>query len=212
METFLQVFEQGILQHNARKGRRTEMARGRDSFDEVFERSYAVSPIGKATEEQLRMALLAADQVRADRKTGAVKVLGNSYWCQDLTRFAGQLITVRFDPEDATKPVHVYDGAGRFAATADMWESTGFLDAEAARRRSKLEGDHRKATKAAAQALSLLSATSWRRCCRTMPTIAPRQSRRWSGPFARGGRLPPRSNPFHRSRKRLPNPQFSMTF
>jgi hypothetical protein len=35
--------------------------RGR-SFDEVFADSYASAPIGKATDEQLRMALLAADQ------------------------------------------------------------------------------------------------------------------------------------------------------
>jgi transposase InsO family protein len=157
-ETFIRVFEQGIAEHNGRKKRRTEMAFGRDSFDDVFERSYAVSPIGKATDEHLRMALLAADQVRADRNTGAVKVLGNSYWCQDLTHCAGQLVTVRFDPEDATQPVHVYDGAGRFVATADMWESTGFLDAEAAKRRAKLEADHRKAAKQAERALSLLSA------------------------------------------------------
>lgn len=45
-----------IAAHNARAGRRTEMAQG-ESFDAVFAASYAVSPIGKATPDQLRLAL-----------------------------------------------------------------------------------------------------------------------------------------------------------
>lgn len=156
--TFIAVWNAGVAEHNARTGRRTETARGRDSFDQVFERSYATAAIRKATNADLRMALLAAEQVRADRKTGAVKLLGNSYWSADLATLAGQLVVVRFDPDDATKPVHVYDAAGRFVATADMWEATGFLDAEAAKRRAKLEADHRKSAKAASAALNLLTA------------------------------------------------------
>jgi putative transposase len=158
LAVFMQVWRAGIAAHNRRTGRRTEMAGGRGSFDEVFAASYATSPIGKATDEQLRMALLAADQVSADRQNGSVTIAGNRYWTIELSQLAGQKVTVRFDPEDLTKPVHVYDRAGRFLVTAPMWERTGFLDMQAAKDRSKLESNWRKAARAAEKAEALLSA------------------------------------------------------
>lgn len=158
-ETFIAVWNQGVAEHNARPGRRSEMAKARrESFNDVFNRSYQSAPIRKAKPEELRMALLAAEQVRADRKTGAIKLLDNRYWSEDLIRVAGDPVVVRFDPDDATKAVHVYDAAGRYVAEAALWERTGFLDAEAAKRRAKLEADHRKKAKAAAAALDLLAA------------------------------------------------------
>src|SRR3546814_5871438 len=95
LDTFLRVWNEGMAAHNARLGRRTEMAMGRLSFDQVFDESYARSPIGKATEEQLRMALFAADQVRTDRKTGAIQLAGNRYWAPELVELAGQAVTIR---------------------------------------------------------------------------------------------------------------------
>ena len=134
------------------------MAGGRRSFDQVFEESYARVPIGKATEEQLRMALLAADQVSCDRKTGAITLAGNRYWSEELVELAGQRVTVRFDPEELHAPVHVYDHSGRFLATAPVWEATGFLDMGAAKKRQRLERSWKKSAKEAATALDLLSA------------------------------------------------------
>ncbi|ALJ14236.1 transposase domain-containing protein [Sphingopyxis macrogoltabida] len=157
-ETFQQVWNAGMEAHNARLGRRSEMAGGRKSFDQVFEESYGRSAIGKATEEQLRMALLAADQVRTDRKTGAIALAGNRYWAPELSEIAGQPVTVRFDPEQLHAPIHVYDRAGRFLVTAPLWEATGFLDMAAAKQRQRLERNWRKSAKAAAEALDLLSA------------------------------------------------------
>lgn len=157
-ETFEAIWNAGIHAHNAQLKRRTETGQGKFSFDQVFDASYAAAPIGKATPQQLRLALFAAEQVRADRKTGAVKILGNSYWTPALGQVAGDLVTVRFDPENAHSPVHVYDQRGRFIVTADLWKADGFLDAEAAKRRAKLEADHKKATKIAAQKLNLLEA------------------------------------------------------
>ena len=157
-ETFTQVWDAGIRAHNARTGRRTEMGRGKFSFDEVFDKSYAVAPISKASPDQLRLALFAAEQVRADKKSGAIKLLDNRYWSPDLARVKGDLVTVRFDPEDAHQPVHVFDQTGAFIATADLWEADGFTSAEAAKRRARLEADHKKATKNAAQTLNLLEA------------------------------------------------------
>lgn len=155
---FEAIWNAEIHEHNAQAGRRTEMAQGGLSFDQVFDASYATAPIGKAAPEQLRLALFAAEQVLANRKDGSIKLLGNRYWTHELAQHAGERLTVRFDPENAHAPVHVYTAKGKFVATADMWEASGFLDAEAAKRRSKLEADHRKAAKQAAEALDLLTA------------------------------------------------------
>src|SRR3546814_6905545 len=72
LDLFRAVFAREIARHNARQGRRTEIAAGR-SLDEAFNESYARAPIGKATPEQLRMALLAGEQVRCDREKGSVR-------------------------------------------------------------------------------------------------------------------------------------------
>jgi putative transposase len=143
LDLFEAVVVRGIAAHNARPGRRTETASGR-SFDEVFRASYERVAIGKATPEQLRLALLAADEVSTDRQSGAVTLFGNRYWVSELVTLAGKKVTVRFDPDDLTKPVHVYDRAGRFLATAPVLEQTGFLDAGAAHHRARQERELRK--------------------------------------------------------------------
>lgn len=154
---FMKVFARGVAAHNEKPGRRTEMAAGR-SFDEVFAASYAVSPIGKASPEQMRLALLTADEVTTDRKSGFISLYGNRYWSPELSEIAGNRVTVRFDPDDLTKALHVYDRAGRFLASAPLLEATGFLDAASAKQRAKQEADHRKAARRAAELENLLSA------------------------------------------------------
>lgn len=158
LDTFLQVWKAGVDAHNRREGRRSEMAGGKLSFDQVFEASYAVAPIGKASEEQLRMALYAADQVNTDRKTGAITLAGNRYWSEPMLSIAGQPVTIRFDPDDLTKPIHVYSRDSTFLTVAPMQVASGFLDMAAAKDRQRLERDFRKKTKAAEKALGLLSA------------------------------------------------------
>ncbi|WEK00625.1 MAG: transposase domain-containing protein [Candidatus Sphingomonas phytovorans] len=158
LDRFLEVIEAGIAAHNAQPGRRTEMGRGLRSLDEVFAESYAVSPIGKATPEQLRLALLAADDVTADRKTGAVTLHGNRYWHEDLAFVAGDKVTVRFDPDDLHAAIHVYSREGAFLCTAPVIEAVGFRDVEASKRRGRQEADYKKAIKALAKAEQILDA------------------------------------------------------
>ena len=158
LETFQRVWDAGIAAHNRQLGRRSEMAMGRLSFDQVFEASYARSAIGKASEEQLRMALLAAEQVRVDRKTWSITLFGNRYWTEELTDFLGQRVTVRFDPERLHAPVHVYDRSGRFIVTAPLQEASPFLSVAAAKQRARLEANWKKKSKAAVEALDLLAA------------------------------------------------------
>jgi putative transposase len=158
LAVFAEVVARGIAAHNARPGRRTEVAHGR-SFDQVFEASYIRHPIGKATPEQLRLALLAADEVSTDRQSGAITLFGNRYWSPELSSIAGKKVTVRFDPDDLTAAVHVYDRSGRFLATVPVLEQTGFLDAGAAQSRARQERELRKTARRLEELEELLNAT-----------------------------------------------------
>lgn len=149
LETFRAIAAAGIEAHNRRPGRRTEACHGRLSFEEAFEASYVQAPIGKATPEQLRLALLAADQVSTDRKSGEIKLFGNRYWSPAMSALAGRKVVVRFDPDHLHQSLFVYGLDGRFLAEAGVVEATGFLDAEGARRRARQEGELRKATRRA---------------------------------------------------------------
>jgi transposase InsO family protein len=158
LETFLKVARLGIAAHNAQLNRRTEACAGRSSFDQAFEASYVRSPIGKATPEQLRLALLAADKVSTDRKTGAISLYGNTYWSDAMSRLAGQRVVVRFDPDNLHSEIHVYGLDGAYLTPAALQAKTGFLDAEAAGRRARQEANLRKSTRQAAELLQLITA------------------------------------------------------
>ncbi|MFZ5744827.1 MAG: transposase domain-containing protein [Pseudomonadota bacterium] len=132
-----------IAAHNARSNRYTEMARGR-SFDQVFEASFAANPVGRATEAQLRLALLESQVRRCDRQHGAVTIYGNRYWSPELIELRGQEVAVRFDPEDLRKDVHVYRLTGQYICAAQVQNKVGFLDQEGAQRRAKDEAKLRK--------------------------------------------------------------------
>lgn len=155
---FVRIVGEEIAHHNARLGRRTEMAHG-GSFDATFQDSYARAPVGRATEEQLRLALLAGENRRVDRQTGAIEMLGNRYWSPELLGHYGQLVTVRFDPDDLHQAVHVYDLSGRHLCAAEPQEMTGFQDVAAAKVRSKQEAAWRKSARDGVAAEHLLAAS-----------------------------------------------------
>lgn len=146
-----------IAAHNARAGRRTEMAQG-GSFDDAFAASYAVSPIGKATPDQLRLALLMAEDRRCHRDNGSVTLAGNAYWSPEMSDLAGQKVTIRFDPDNLHSEIHIYRQSGEYFGAAPVIAATGFLDKSGAERRAKLEKDVRRKVKAAEEAANLLSA------------------------------------------------------
>lgn len=147
----------GLAAHNAQPGRRTEMANGR-SFDQVFAQSYAVAPIGRATPEQLRMALLAGENRRVNKATGHIELMGNRYWAPDMGALYGQIVTVRFDPDDLHQSIHVYDLQGRYLSSPDLIEDTGFQDVAAAKARAKQEATWRRSVREAASMEQLLTA------------------------------------------------------
>lgn len=155
---FLAVINREIPALNAKAGRRTEMAKGK-SFDDAFNASYAIAPIGKASPEQMRLALLtAADNLRTHRKDGSLVLAGNRYWCEELSQISGEPVLVRFDPDNLHSEIHVYSRDGRFIATAPIWSAEGFADMGAANRLKKARKDWRNATKLAEEKLGLLDA------------------------------------------------------
>lgn len=158
-DTFVQIVNAGVKALNAKLGRRTEMANGR-SFDQVFNASYASAPIGKATDEQMRLALLTADRVSTDRKSGMIKLAHNRYWAPELMQIAGQKVTIRFDPDQLHGDIHVYDATGRFLVTAQLIEDSGFHTLADARARAKLEREHRRDARILEEREQLLVASS----------------------------------------------------
>jgi transposase InsO family protein len=155
---FIRVVEAGIELHNRRSGRRTLVCGGVKSFDQAFAESYAVSAIRKAGPEQLRMLMLAAESIRADQKTGAVKIANNRYWTEKLIDHAGSLLTVRFDPDDLHSGVHVYRADGAYVAYAECIEAVGFADTTAAREHARKRRDFARATRTLARLENELTA------------------------------------------------------
>ncbi len=159
IDVFRALVAAGIAAHNARSGRRTTVAQGR-SFDEVFAESYARSPIGKAKPEQVRMALLAAEERTCDRQTGVVTLEGNRYWAPELADHHGKKLTLRFDPDNLHGDVHVYDRAGLFICTAPAIEKTGFFDKAQAGKRKAQEAELRRTTRELEKMHDLLDAAA----------------------------------------------------
>lgn len=156
-DRFARLVDEEIAAHNAQAGRRTQTANGR-SFDEVFHESYAASTIGKASPEQLRMALLAADHKLVNRQTGEIELHGNRYWHPELSSRRGDRVTVRFDPDDLHAAIHVYDHEDRYITAAELIADTGFSDAAGAKEAAKRVAEYRKRVKAMAEAEQLISA------------------------------------------------------
>lgn len=153
---FIAVMEAGVAEHNARPGRAAANCRGR-SFDETFAASYAEAPIRRATAEQRRIFLLAAEEVRV-RRDGTLHLLGNRYHDPALSRIIGRPVVIRFDPDRLHAPVHVYLANGDFLVTAECWADTGFGDTEAARRTAQAVKQRRKGLRLLAEAEARISA------------------------------------------------------
>lgn len=97
--------------------------------------------------EQLRLCMLAAEQVKLDATDGCVRLLGNRYWTEALSSLPRNVrYTVRFNPEDATDPVAVYRGDA-FQCEAKIIERTGFRDQQAAKDHARAHRSHLKTLK-----------------------------------------------------------------
>lgn len=152
LDEFLAVLAEEMEAHNTRQGRRSEVAYNR-SFAEVFDESYAEATIRKATEEQRRLWMMGAENLRAHAKTGEINLMGNAYWSDWMTALAGQKVVARFDPAALWDGIHVYDAAGRYQGHAECREKVGFYDVDEARVHAKARRDWMNAEKKALAAL-----------------------------------------------------------
>ena len=146
-----------IAAHNARMGRATEMARG-SSFDATFALSYAASSIGKATDAELRLALLEAVEKPCNKENGTVTVHGNKYWAPELLELCGKPVVIRYDPDNLRNDVHIYLTTGQYVCAAPVQNKTGFLDQDAAKSRAKAEASVRRTERKYREELELLNA------------------------------------------------------
>jgi hypothetical protein len=150
LDTFLAVVSEGIAEHNAREGRRSPTCAGR-SFDATFEASYVSVPIRRATGEQRRLWLMAAEAVRVRSQDGTIHLFGNRYWSEFLLAHRGSQVVVRFDPQALAEPLHVYAADGRYLGGADCQEAAGFDSVEAAQTQARRWKQFLRATKQATE-------------------------------------------------------------
>ncbi|NHO33298.1 transposase domain-containing protein [Acetobacter fallax] len=149
LDVFIEVVAEGIREHNSRLGRRSDICKGRLSFDQVFEESYARSTIVRATDEQRRLWLMAAEGITVNRVDGTISLEGNRFWDEFLHAHRGEKVVVRFDPQAMHGDAHVYRLDGTFLGTAPCVEKVGFNDKTAAQAQSRAFKAFRKATKEA---------------------------------------------------------------
>jgi putative transposase len=155
-DEFEKIVARGVAAHNARQSK-GGACKGR-SRDETFAESYAVSAISKANEVQLRMALLAAERVRLDSRTGEIRLFGNRYYSPVFLDHLGERVTVRFDPWNLHSEVHVYDKQGQYLAQADLLQDYGFREQAGAIEAGKRRKEARRAVRAALDAERTLDA------------------------------------------------------
>lgn len=148
-----------IAEHNARKGRKAETAKGR-SFDETFAESmrHPATIVRRATDAQRVLWMLAAAKRRAYKNNGEIHYKENVYWNEALVDYAGQQVTIRFDPEKLHAPIKVFDKDGRFICDAACTEKGRFNDSAAAGRHEKNRRTYRKRQKALADIHRTLTA------------------------------------------------------
>jgi putative transposase len=148
LEVFLRVLDAEILSYNRRDGRRTDIAAGR-SFEDTFNASYVKAPIRKATEEQLRRCMLAAERVYVSPQDSTIALFGNRYWSAEAQCHRGEHLAARFDPGDLQNPeeIFLYALNGSFLTRCEVRTVAGFNDAEAAQNHHREKNRYLRATR-----------------------------------------------------------------
>ena len=158
-EKFCEVVERCVIEHNARTGRRTEIAKG-GSFDSAWARAVENATIRKLTKSQASMILLAAEDVLIQPdgvfflKTGhGAKMPRNRYYSKHLVEHAGKRLVARFDPENLHElPIEVFSRAGRWLARAECLLPAGFKDKALGEEYGRARRRERKAAEAVIEA------------------------------------------------------------
>lgn len=128
---------------NERTGRRGIGMNGR-SFDQVFAEGVERLGLRRATQEQLRMALLASQPVTLDARENTVKLHGGRYWSPELANLKRQKVVARFDPDNLALPVHIYSLDGRYLCAAAQVAAGSFDNVADGRAQAKELAGYRK--------------------------------------------------------------------
>lgn len=121
-----------IRAHNQRQGRRGFGMGGR-SFEEVFAQSMPELGLRRATAEQHRLFMLAAEGVTARKPNGLIEFMDNRFWAEELTSHIGAQLVVRFDPQNLHDGMAVYSLDNRFICKAERLDDIGFNSVDDAR-------------------------------------------------------------------------------
>ena len=158
-EEFAEAVRNEVIRFNRQPKRRTVACRGVLSFEQAFEELFKEAVPTKLTEAQRGLLLLMPEVVRADSRSGEIRLKAGKgptgqhrYWTEALTEFKGKKLQVYYDPEDLAKPVSVYTLDGRAVAQAEHLADTGFADTAAAREWQKNKIRRLKAQKKIARA------------------------------------------------------------
>ncbi|WP_179869605.1 transposase domain-containing protein [Rhizobium chutanense] len=148
-----------VAEHNSRVGRKAQTCKGR-SFDATFEESLAHpgTIVRWPTAAQRSLWLLASEAIRAQKGSGEIHYHGNRYWSRELNQYAGQKVTIRFDPDNLHGSIRVYDLKNVLICEAPCIADAGFDDQEAARQHARKRRDYQKAIAAEKSALAALTA------------------------------------------------------
>lgn len=156
IDEFIEVLNEGIEEHNARTGRRTDTANGR-SFDETFAESFATTTRPRATEEQRNLWLMGQETGKLHKHNGSLTFQKNVYHCAWMSQEAGKQVVIRFDPEDLHSGVHIYEPTGEYMGFAECQKAIGFFDYEEARSTAKKKRDIAKKHKELAKLYAPIS-------------------------------------------------------
>lgn len=131
IETYREIIEAEINAYHGRAHRGDAMD-GRNP-KAVYTELLGHTPVRQPTAEQLRLCLLAAEAIKPNRQDGSFRILGNRYWAEKCADLRPDLdYVVRFNPEDASDPVAIYDGV-RFICEAPLIEKSGFRNQQEAK-------------------------------------------------------------------------------
>nr|DAS55022.1 MAG TPA: transposase [Caudoviricetes sp.] len=158
-ESFILALEEGIQMFNERQDRATEICQGKLSFNQAFERDYAVTEKRWATPEQLRYLLTLHEEVTLKengtftlKAGGEVQGLRNRYEAYELIGTNHKKVVVRYDPNNLHDAVWVYSLDGTYLAEAHCTVDAAFGDTTAAQDHSRKEREFVRHTQKAAKA------------------------------------------------------------
>ncbi|HGO5817998.1 TPA: transposase domain-containing protein [Mannheimia haemolytica] len=137
--TFIMALEQGVSQWNRVDNRLSEICAGQMSYEQAFERDWAVAQKRPITQSQLRILLTLHEEATLQPdgtfKLNAGKIGSNKnrYECLDLIGSQHHKVVVRYDPADLHNKVWVYTLTGEYLGEATATEKVGFGDSQAGR-------------------------------------------------------------------------------